>query len=57
VPPQSSDASEKIVELLNLATLEPDSSKKLDYLRTVQELLLHKVGLSRTVSNCFNSFK
>jgi hypothetical protein len=46
VPPQSSDASEKIVELLNLATLEPDSSKKLDYLRTVQELLLHKVGLS-----------
>ena len=46
VPPQSSDASEKIVELLNLATLEPDSSKKLDYLRTVQELLLHKVGFS-----------
>ena len=38
------------MELLNLATLEPDSSKKLDALRTVQELLLHKViarGYSR----------
>ena len=42
----SSDASEKIVELLNYATLEPDSGKKLDALRTVQELLLHKVKLN-----------
>lgn len=39
----SSDSSEKIVELLNYATLELDSGKKLDALRTVQELLLHKV--------------